>query len=471
MSLPLLEPEKAESERDPRRQVSAFVRRMARAWPSALIVVGLAASGVGAFMYYRPPAYHSETVLLYSQGVGVGEPTATSDNSRNAGVRLKELLLSRPRLGEIVARFGLYPNIGQKYGAEDAILELKRHVEFRAPGGDTFTIGYQGATAAEARAVTEALAQTVIVGDADLRRRQAELSLDFLSTERASKTRELKDAEQRLATFMGAHRRFALDATPLAAGAAIRATTAAPGAAAGPVGAARAPVVGGVAPPRAAAAVPARDSEDSARALAGLAAARANLAEQLRRYTPAHPDVRAAQGELDRATARLASVGSAERPAPPPEIAAVEAAPAPPPSRRSAATSSGSRPAVAPLQQEDVVLLETEWSKLTREVTGARQRLDQVEAELFKADVVAAAERAGRAVQISIIDPAFLPQRPLGPAPDAMMAALLALSALLGLLVAGVGALLDDRVYLGTDVALLGPVLAEVPKMKWRRRS
>jgi uncharacterized protein involved in exopolysaccharide biosynthesis len=465
-------------ERFSTQQLLAFLRRMLRAWPYALIAIGVGACGFSAYLYFRSPAYRSETVLLYSQGVGVGDPEAAATNPRNASARLKEVLMSRPKLAEIVTSFSLYPELRKKYGMEDAVEELKRHIEFRAPGGDTFSIAYHGGTPAEAQAVTRALARAVIDGDAALRKNQAELALDFLTTERAQKTRELKDAEQRLATFMGAHRRFALDATPLVAGAAIRATAPAGAPAAAPLGGAtlRSASTSPVAAPmtRAGAAAPAPDAEERARALAGLAAARANLADQLRRYTPAHPDVRAAQGEVERATARVAALGP-ERPMP----VAVAEAPAPvhtasavePPRPVAAPRAAARRAAVSPAPSEDVVGLETEWAKLTREVTTARQRLDQVEAELFKADVVAASERAGRAVQISVIDPAFLPQRPIGPAPTVITAVFLAIALAVGLLVAGVSAVLDDRVYGVADLAPPIALLAEVPKLKWGRRT
>src|ERR1051325_3730565 len=84
------------------QQVLAFLRRMLRAWPYALIAIGVGACAFSAYLYFRSPAYRSETVLLYSQGVGVGDPEAAATNPRNASARLKEVLMSRPKLAEIV---------------------------------------------------------------------------------------------------------------------------------------------------------------------------------------------------------------------------------------------------------------------------------------------------------------------------------------------------------------------------------
>ena len=114
---------------------------------------------------------------------------------------------------------------------------------------------------------------------------------------------------------MAQHPRFALDATPLTNGAAIRATLGGgqttggflrqPAASAGWASAAARPLPSGPS----SAPVSASDSHNTvALARAAVAAAQENLTEQLARYTPAHPDVRAAQAALARANERLAAV-------------------------------------------------------------------------------------------------------------------------------------------------------------------
>lgn len=452
------------------RRFLGFLRRMPRFWPIVLIAFGVAALAAGAFIYLRHPNYRSEAVLLYTQGVSSADTLEQAQSPRNASVRLKELLFSRSRLTSIVTRFGLYPKTAKTFGTADAVEELKRHVEFHSSGGDTFSIGYIGASAREAREVTSALAAAVIDGDGELRKAQAERARDFLATEREAKNAELKEAEQRLAAFMGEHRRFALDTTPLAAGAAIRASAAGqpatPALSFPAVGASRGPrrATSTGAPSSAAA-----DADERGRAVAALAAANADLAQQQRQYGPAHPDVRRAQGEVERAEARLAALGSA----PQPQVAPTRAPDEPKLARASAPVLRPTAPAAAPAptpatgNTEDVVGLETAWVKLTREVTAARQRVDQVEAALFKAEVRASSEQAGRAVEISVIDPAFLPLRPLGPSLDTLIAMFMAGGLLLGLLGAAFGAALDDRIYDGSSIAPVTPILAQVPKMTW----
>jgi uncharacterized protein involved in exopolysaccharide biosynthesis len=457
-------------------RMASLLRRALHAWPLTLLVLSLAAFACCAFLYFRHPGYRSETVILYSAGVRQTDATEQDDNPRSASVRLKELLMSRPKLAQVVTRFGLYPDTRARYGVSDAVDELKRHIEFKAPGGDTFSIAFTGTSPSEAQKVTRALAELVVAGDAELRKTQAEQARDFLTTERANKGTELRDAEQRLAEFMDKHRRFALDTTPLAAGAAIRASMAPAAHAPQPVYVSRAPrrestPASGGTPSPAPAASASAEAAERARAVAALAAARANLAEQLEHYTPAHPDVRAAQAEVDRATARVAALGEEAKPAPAQVAAAApaaHAAPANPAHHVAMAVLPPPRPGE---RDEDVVGLETEWLKLTRDVTAARQRVDQVDAALFKADVLASSERAGRAVQISVIDPAFLPERPIGLGLNLVIAIFLGVGLVLGLFAALLAAAFDDRIYRASDARDTTAILVEVPRFSSRRRA
>jgi capsular polysaccharide biosynthesis protein len=68
-----------------------------------------------------------------------------------------------------------------------------------------------------------------------------------------------------------------------------------------------------------------------------------------------------------------------------------------------------------------------------------------------------------------VIDPAFLPQRPLPPGRTTIALLFLAGSLLLGVLVALLRAAFDERVLAASDVAGLGEVLAEIPRVMKRR--
>ncbi|HEX4339235.1 MAG TPA: hypothetical protein VH062_25180 [Polyangiaceae bacterium] len=462
-------------------KVTAFLRRATRLWmaPVAALLLGLVASA--AFFFLKKPTYKSETVILYSEGIRQSEGEDSRDASRTVSTRLKEILTSRSELGNVVNEFKLYPGIVKDHGQGDAVDELRHHVEFKAPGGDTFSIAYEGSTPEEAKLVTSRLASAVIEQDASLRKKQALVTRDFLELEKMGTESQLRDAEQGLASFMAAHPRFALDATPLAAGAGIRATMG---------GAQPAPAVGNmpVMPRPRAPAVPGAPvtaraessggssreaAEEQMKAATALDAAQARLTDLSSRFTPQYPDVKNAQAEVDRAKARVAaaavaagasSVGTHSA-APSSEVTAARAAVAPVAraSVRAALAPAGVPPRSAE-DEKNMVSLETDWVKLTRAVTEARQHQDQVESALFKAGIAANSEVGGHGVQVSVIDPAFLPERPVPPGRGTIVALIMAVALVLGILGSLIGAALDDRVHEGRDLMAMAPVLITVPR-------
>jgi uncharacterized protein involved in exopolysaccharide biosynthesis len=483
---------------DTRRQIErglAFVKRTLRHWRTVLVMVLLGALAGAVFLQVRKPRFRSETVILY---VEQGSPIDSNEGAgaqRNITVRLKELLLSRSKLERIVSDFNLYPKIRDKYGPLEAVEELKRHIDFRAPGGDTFSIAFEGSNPSEAQQVTAELARVLLQGDSELRTDQARVTRDFLEGEKRRTEGELRDVEQRLAAFMAKHPRFALDTTPLTNGAAIRASLG-PATSTGEnnripwsrsrvVRPTASKAVGSTNDTPAASnnPLPAVDADlDPVRARAALAAARANLTEQLTRYTAAHPDVRAAQTAVARAEQRLETAernAPAPMPAPAPVAAAVvtgEATSIATPTAAATERRTQSRPLVAPIAATaaggaDVVATETEWLNLTRAVTEARQRHDQVETQLFKADILASSEGGGHGVQVNVIDPAYLPLKPLPPGRLTILLMFLVGSLLVGVFMAVARASFDERLLRGTDLEGIADVLVEIPKVSAARRA
>jgi uncharacterized protein involved in exopolysaccharide biosynthesis len=467
--------------------VAALLRRALRCWRTALSMILLGGVACAVFLVVRHPMYRSETVVLYSEGARPGDDADRPDTARSVTFRLKEILMSRVSLDVIVRAFDLYPDIRKSGGPIDAVEELKKHVEFKAPGGDTFSLAFTGASPSEAQAVAARLAEVVIGQDADLRKKQAGMVRDFLKTQQVATEDSLREAELALASFMAAHPRFALDATPLATGAAIRAS----------VGATTAPTVppfwGGRPPslgtPRQPTASPGDaastgeapsrtqySATDVPRARAALAAAQTNLADLASHFTSAHPDVRAAQAEVERATSRLEAATAAwqeasqgaPRAASTPAPAASARQPAPavgtpgpldPGRAVASATPAGRRGGDS---EQDVVALETQWVKLTRGATEARQHEDQVEAALFEAK--GTSDEGDQGARVIVIDPAFLPQTAVPPGRTMIVALFAAGTLLLAAMGALVKALLGDRVYETRDIERFAPVLVEVSR-------
>jgi uncharacterized protein involved in exopolysaccharide biosynthesis len=461
-------------------RVLRFIRRGLRYWyvtPVALVLGGGACVGYFAL---QPPMYRSEVALLHTDGIASTDPNEPVAAPRNIAVRVQEILMSRQLLGRVLDDFGLYGETRRRYGAAEAVEELKKHLQFKAPGGNTFRIAFDGSSPEQAEHVTARLAELVISSDSQLRTTQARLTEDFLASEKARTEAGLRDTERQLASFMAEHPRFALDTTPLTSGAAIRASVPAGAPAPSHSDAVRSRNPRTAPPPLAASTTaPSGPSEathealrERARAVAALDAARTRLADELAQFTPAHPDVRAARVAVALAEARLDEAVANEN--------LREAAPVAAPPLFHEAAAPAQRPAYAPLHAgvtpvastvpEDVVALETQWAVLTRNVVEARQHYDQVQTALFKADMTVSSVSEGQhGTQMLVIDEAFLPQRPVPPGRATIMAIIGALSLLLGWLVALVCGALDDRVYTGLDLPA-GRTLLEVPRIRgWRR--
>ena len=456
-------------------RAKAFLRRTLRSSWLVLLMILIGASACAIFFEVRSPRYRSETVMMYSEGIRATDPGAGPAATPQAtAIRLREMLLSRARLEQMIRRFHLYPKIVKQYGYIDAVEELREHMDFRAPGGDTYTIAFEGASPVQARDVTAALAESLIAEDKTLRRDKARKVRDFLQGARKESDDELKKTELALAEFLAAHPGFALDSMLLMpgappTGAAIRAAEAekpAPQRSARLGAFSRPGVLTPAAPAAAGPAVPADIASERARAEADLHAARADLADKLARYTPQHPDALAAAARVDRADARVRSAQSAinsaiaAQPAPrssPP----TEAKPQQPPPRRMMRPPPAPKKEAAP---QDLVALETDWSKLVRGVNEARTRHEQLEANLFKAEIAASSESGGQAVQVAVVDPAYLPTREVPPGRLTLIGIFMVLSLVLGAGLAMLKAVLDDRIYGKKELDGVGPLLVAVPK-------
>jgi hypothetical protein len=176
---------------------------------------------------------------------------------------------------------------------------------------------------------------------------------------------------------------------------------------------------------------------------------------------------------VPRPTERLAGLRSNA-----PKAPVAQAAPTPPPAPANSAPARAlpPRPVAVPVpattaagNPQNLVELETEWLKLTRAVTEARQRQDQIESQLFRADIQASSETGGHGVQVNVIDPAFLPQTPLPPGRTTLALIFLAGSLVVGALGALIFAVFDERLFTRRDFESLQELLVEVPKRGDRR--
>jgi uncharacterized protein involved in exopolysaccharide biosynthesis len=465
--------------------IVTFVRRSLMFWKRATLIFLVVAMAAVPVVFLKPRIYKSETVVLYqetirSSDITGGEPGG-NENARRVGARLREMLLSRASLEPIVMDLPRYALIADRRGVVDAVDELRGHITFRAREGDTFEIGFEGQSPQEVQNVTRRLGDRIVADAASRRAEQAKALKEFLDAESERNKTTLRTNESELSRFLTLHPEF-LPLTQPGAGKTMLPTAPA-GSATLPPSATKDPVLYGLEQEAASIERQLRGSKGSAPASpapaapvenAEVAAARKDLADKLAVNTDKHPDVAAARARL-----RAAEAAAAKTAPPPPQVVEEKGVDRDSleqrlvglrrliSARRSGAASAvGSATPHLDTRGPAAVALEVEFRRLQREVEDLRERQRQLDDKQFKASITASSVMSDRNIQVSILDPAYLPAHPISKARSVTLATFLLAGLVLAVLVALISARLDDRIYERADLDLLEllPVVGVIPK-------
>jgi succinoglycan biosynthesis transport protein ExoP len=471
-------------------------RAVRAAWTGGIaLAVGLAATTVWALSTTR--LYQSESVILFEHGVQAGTLGREGESPRALAARMQDMMTSHSRLESLIKDMGLYKKVLDKKGMADAVEEMRKHLKISNREGYTYRVSYDGESRDLAKSVLERLTASVIDEDAKRRTQEAEDTKRFLDTERKQADDDLKVKEGALTSFLTKHPQLAVESGAAAtAGGVIRADDRARMAAGGggdvaglelqaaqleeslaAAGGTRV-VAGRVEPvgdPTLVAAY--------TRAQAEAQAARADLAEKQTHLTNEHPDMKQAQRRLaaaeateKRAAAALAAWHPPTRNEPSATPVVEDGSGRTAALRRAlaavrsqiAAMKSRSAPRVEPARPANMLVeIDTEWTRLNRDVSEARERQSQLEAKQFQAQLAATLISAGQGGQLVVADPPFRPMKPIagGRSKIAMVGG--AGSVMLGLVVVMIVAMFDDRLYGSHDVESVLPdgIVVVIPKV------
>ena len=488
--------------RDRIDRVLAIALRTRRFIGPALVVVVLGAVGSLAYAMLKKRVFKSETLILYREGIRSTDIVGGEDQGDRAqklGLRLKEMVLSRTRLEQIIKEAKLYPALVDERGMIDAVDEMRKHIAFRVQDGDTFGLSFEGPEPETVQAVTAKLADALLAENSRTNSEQAEVTKEFLDKEKDRLEKELKEKETLLAQFLAKHPEFARESAQPGqnqAGASIRAASAANAARAAtaprgdstlaslereagrlqerlgmPVTHKRGEVQ---ADPQLVAA-----KEDAA---AELKQAQKDLADKQSEFTEEHPDVRSARARVkvaqdkykrasdavafsmnvqqQKSAAKEEDEGYIDRGALENQLKRINDEIAE--YKRHKADAAPAPTTVA----SSVVALETDWVRLNREVVAVRERFQNLQDKEFKAQMVESAAATGRTAQMVVVDAAFLPKHAAPPGRTTLMAVGLAATLALSALFALGLALVDDRIYDRDDIERLGmlPLIGVVPR-------
>ena len=485
-------PSLEQTSRDQFERILSIGRRTLRyTWLVAAISIAGAAISV-VFALTRAHGYKSETTLLYremiSQSVLEGRDVVNS--ARSLSTRYREIVLSRTMLRQLVEEMELFPEVIEDEGIVGAVEEMRQRVDFTDRGGGTFRVSFIGDSPEQAEKVTARMADLLIQRDNEIRREQAQVTNDFLRSEKDRAEDELKKREKKLAQFLAEHPEFAEETQPgkTAQGASIRAAqkkgqdTVRPGdPRLNALQRQRRRIEARLDQPNKPTKTPAQIEAESRvkDARKEVEAAKERLRNRLSSYTERHPDVIAAKSDLASAQQRLrraeASVPSSSgKPvdvdALREELREVENEIA---ARRSSLRDDRQKREQPETEEQNwVVALETDFARLMRDVEEARDRVDTLDTRLFTASIKASSEFASSS-QLTIIDEAFEPAHPAGRSRKLIAAAG---TMLFGGLAVGLAfglALIDDRIYNRRDLEQLGigSVTVVVPKAPKRQNK
>lgn len=427
-------------------------------WPWILVVAALGSAAAVVAGRYTPPVYRSEAILLMQQYPG-------APDARQAGGRLKDMLMASERLSKVLEDARLFTHLRT---GQERVEEMRKKTVFRAHPGATFSISVLANTPEQAQQATRDLADGLIEDDGRLRGLEAQRNRIFLQGEKKRLQAEVKNREDELQAFLREHPEVALqpeielvttdDGTRALEQELERLRQAQD----------RSSGLGGL------------DSDSAAsaarqRAEMELSRARLELSEKRDLLTEAHPDVILARQRLDRAEdayKRSMAAESASR------KAALTAATSPNAESerlakqidtlesKLASARTGGRGNARGRRNKELAPLQVQYQSLRHITEDVRERLSRLEEQQFQAEMLEKMQTGEGIGLLTILDPAYRPAAPEVNRGLRVAMAGIGASVMLGAFVAFLRALISDKVRDRRDVEWLAgaSVLAVIPK-------
>lgn len=439
---------------------TALASLLRRKW-LALAVFSLVLAGALSFSRALPNLYQSTATVL------VERPTQ-SEGSDDVEARLQSIrqeILSRSRLAELIGRFDLYPKV-RAGASQEAVVERMRHdVRIEASGSElasgrgtiAFSLAYRGRDPQKVTLVANALTSSYIEEDSLLRDRQTRGAASVLQGQLEDVKKRLALQETRIAEFKKSHA-GELPQQPDASLAAIerlnaqiqkvaetRTTTTER----------RAALLREASLPEAATGPP---DPDRAR----LEKLNQELLELRTRFSERYPDVVHKQAEVLSLAALVAKKPQVDHALPQLEQMNREI-------RGLQAEEARLKGQIASYQRrvEGAPWLEQEFQALSRDYATTREFYGSLLKRYEEAQLAEAHEGRPRGERLRLLDPAIIPLEPL--APDRMRLAMFGLIFSLGLAVVSVAAAerLDTTFHSADELRdhTRVPVLVRIPRL------
>ena len=177
-----------------------------------IFVFTAAASAALSLVAFMPNIYQATTTVLV-EGQQVPEafvkPTVTSALETRLH-SIKQEILSRPSLEELIARFELYPQVRSRLSLEELVNLMREHIQVDVKGmsGRTtvaFALSYRAGDPEKAASVANALATFYVEENVKARERQSMGTTEFLRAQLEETRHRLDEQERRVSEFKRRH--------------------------------------------------------------------------------------------------------------------------------------------------------------------------------------------------------------------------------------------------------------------------
>jgi polysaccharide chain length determinant protein (PEP-CTERM system associated) len=439
--------------------IAALAALRRRKW-LAFTVFGVVLAGVLSFAKALPNLYQSSATILVERPASLEGADAFETSLQS----IRQEILSRSRLAELIGRFDLYPGLRQAVSQEAVVQRMRRDVLIEASGFDqasghgtiAFSLAYRGADPEKVTLVANAVASSYVEEAASLRDRQTRAATSALERQLEDVRKRLTVQEARIADFKKSHP----GELPQQADASLAAVER--------LGAQqrRAAELRSTAMERRAALLqegsePARADDDPDRAR--LESLGQELAELRTRFSDRYPDVVHKRAEYDSLAALVAKKPRVDSRLPQLEELNKEI-------RGLQAEESRLRGQIGAYEKriEAAPWREQEYQALSRDYATTREFYDSLLKRLEEAQLAETHEGGvPRGQRLRLLDPAIVPRDPL--APDRLRLAMFGLIVSLGLAVVAVAAAerLDTSFHSASQLRshTRVPILALIPRV------
>ena len=193
------------------RAVEMFRRRQA----VAILVSAAVAASAASFAVCLPDLYRATAIVLVERPIPEAfvRPAVNGELDSRLHV-IKQEILSRDRLTDLITRFDLYPELRTRAPMDAVLDQMRRDIEIELNGPEqvsgrkttvSFKLSYTGASNKTVADVTNALATFYVAQNANIRSEGATRTTEFLRAQLDATSKQLDQHEKEMRAYTSSH--------------------------------------------------------------------------------------------------------------------------------------------------------------------------------------------------------------------------------------------------------------------------